>query len=543
MQARFLTSYLRAAETPDSIRLQCRVPQLDHPRETSGAGKSPIELPALVRLLALSALFSAAAVYEGVRLFALTTPEVWVHLRTGLWILQNHSIPHSGLFSQYSSLPWNDSSWAFDVLLGAAYRLFGLRAIPILLMMLKAALAVVTFLLARNQRAGFWSAVLLSAVAQYVISNLQPLPYVFSILFFAVELRLLLGSRKTGEVRKLFWLPVLFVFWANLHLQFVAGLLLLGLFVVSVLLEKALRDQGATWLSSRIFPLDLKQVGIVSLLSLLATFANPYTVHLLPAAFKVLYSPVAFEHFTEMSSMSFRHPQEFVLMLLVMAAFLALGSLRSLALFETAALLGGTLVAFRIERDAWLVVLPAIGVLSGGFQFLRTKSESPRSAPLAWERTWAAGLTLAVVVIAAVSIPGSPMLMNKVSVYFPVKACDYIQANRLPPPLFNAYSWGSFLTWYLPQYPVVVDSRIELYGNDILSSYFDVVGGKELLESDPMVARAGTLLLERESAMAKALTNLPGLSAQYRLVYSDDIASVFVPQAMVPQAAAPQDKH
>ncbi len=506
-----------------------------------------MELPALVRLLVLTALFSAAAVYEGVRLFALTTPEVWVHLRTGLWILQNHSIPHAGLFSQYSNLPWNDASWAFDVLLGVTYRLFGLRAIPILLMVLKAALAVVTFLLARTQRAGFWSAVLLSAVAQYVISNLQPLPYVFSILVFAIELYLLLDSRKTGEVKKLFWLPVLFVFWANLHLQFVAGLLLLGLFVVSVLVETALRDQGATWLSARILPLDLKQVGIVSLLSLLATFVNPYTVHLLPAAFKVLYSPVSFEHFTEMSSMSFKHPQEFVLMLLVMMAFLALGRLRSLALFETIALLGGTLVAFRIERDAWMVVLPSMGVLSSVFQFLPTKSESPRSVRFVWERSWAAALTVAVVGITVVSLPRSPILMNKVSVYFPVKACDYIQANQLPQPLFNAYSWGSFLTWYMPQYPVVVDSRIELYGNDILSSYFDVVGGKELLESDPMVARAGTLLLERESAMAKALTNLPGLSAQYRLVYSDDIASVFVarasaPQLTVPQAMVPQAK-
>ena len=30
--------------------------------------------------------------------------------------------------------------------------------------------------------------------------------------------------------------------------------------------------------------------------------------------------------------------------------------------------------------------------------------------------------------------------------------------------------------------------------------------------------------------MAKALTNLPALRAQYRLVYSDELADVFVPQ-------------
>jgi hypothetical protein len=85
------------------------------------------------------------------------------------------------------------------------------------------------------------------------------------------------------------------------------------------------------------------------------------------------------------------------------------------------------------------------------------------------------------------------------------------------------------LTWYLPEYPVVVDSRVALYGDAVLTKYFDVVGGKERLDSDPLVARAGTLLLERNSAMAKALRNLPALSSQYRLVYSDEMANVFVP--------------
>jgi hypothetical protein len=177
------------------------------------------------------------------------------------------------------------------------------------------------------------------------------------------------------------------------------------------------------------------------------------------------------------------------------------------------------------------VVLAAIGILAGGLQSVRAETESLPATALSWERGWAAVLTVVVVLIAAASVPGPSALMNKTSSNLPVKACDYILANGLPQPLFNAYSWGSFLAWYMPQYPVVVDSRIELYGNDIVSQYFDVISGKQLLESDPMVARVGTLLLERQSAMAKALTNLPALSAQYRLVYSDDIASVFVPQA------------
>ena len=80
--------------------------------------------------------------------------------------------------------------------------------------------------------------------------------------------------------------------------------------------------------------------------------------------------------------------------------------------------------------------------------------------------------------------------MDKIDQVYPVKACDYIRNNGLPQPLFNAYSWGSFLTWYLPQYPVAVDSRVELYGNRLLESYFSVVSGKERLETEGIVSRA-----------------------------------------------------
>ena len=58
----------------------------------------------------LVVLFSAAAIYESKHLSAFTRPEVWVHLRTGSWILENRAIPHTGLFSQYSNLAWNDSA-------------------------------------------------------------------------------------------------------------------------------------------------------------------------------------------------------------------------------------------------------------------------------------------------------------------------------------------------------------------------------------------------------------------------------------------------
>jgi len=494
------------------------------------AGNFVSSWPRVLRLLVLTVLFSAAAVYEAGNLKSLTTPEVWVHIRSGTWIWQNHAVPRTGLFSQYPSLAWNDSTWAFDALLGAAYRLLGLAAIPVVFMAMKAALAGLMFFLARALRARFWAAVFLSAVAQYVIWSLQPLPYVCSIFFLTIEIELLMSSRRTGSPRRLFWLPLIFAVWANFHVQFLLGLVLLGLFLISLCAESWLRGMGVSWLSSRIGPIPLIPASAAVALSTLATLATPYTFRLLPQAFHALYSDVAFEHFTELGSMSFRRPQEFALMLLLMMAFLALGRLRALELFELLMLSAGTAIAFRIQRDSWMVVLPAVAVLASGFLSRPNDDDSDRASAFKWGGAYVAGITVLVLVIAALRLPSRDVLMGRVNQNFPVKACDAIVANKLPAPLFNAYSWGSFVTWYLPQYPVIVDSRTEMYGDDNLAKYFDVVGGKGRLEDAPMVATAGTLLLERNSAIAKALTNLPRLRSQYRLVYSDEIASVFIPE-------------
>ena len=257
---------------------------------------------AAARIVSLTILLVASAVYEGVHTRALVDANVWLHLRTGLWMLQSHSVPHSSLFSQYSSLPWTDSSWGFDVLLAGAYQVFGLRAIPLMAMLLKLAIAIVTFLIASAGKANFWTAVALSAVAQYVIPMSQSLPYGVSIVFFGVELLLLERSRHTGSARILYWLPALFVVWANMHVLVVSGLMLLGLFLGSNWLQSVLRSSAATWLERDTRPLPWRQAAGVFACSVFATLVNPYTIQLFPTAYQVLYSDVGFQHFAEMQT-------------------------------------------------------------------------------------------------------------------------------------------------------------------------------------------------------------------------------------------------
>ena len=189
---------------------------------------------------AMTLLFAGGAALEARQFFSLTSAtngDIWWHLRTGLWILQNHSVPHSGLFSQSADAPWAAMTWGYDLKLALAYRMFGLGAIPTMLMAFRWALAVMTFVLAGGLRNRFWSALALSAIAEYILSTVPPGPSYYSLLLFAVELLLLRHARESDSVRPLYWLAAVFLVWANLDIQFVYGIALLALFLAALWLQ------------------------------------------------------------------------------------------------------------------------------------------------------------------------------------------------------------------------------------------------------------------------------------------------------------------
>ena len=158
------------------------------------------------------------------------------------------------------------------------------------------------------------------------------------------------------------WLPVLFFLWANLHGQFLNGLLLLGLYLAAEVTEFLLHISGISWFPAPAH--SLAKVSAIAGLSVVATLLTPYTFQLFPNALQTAYNKVLFENFQEMQALAFRRPQHFVLLLLVMAAFLALGRQRSRDLFKFGAMGIFVMLAFRVQRDVWCVVFPAIAVIA-----------------------------------------------------------------------------------------------------------------------------------------------------------------------------------
>jgi hypothetical protein len=464
-------------------------------------------------------LFVSAALLEAFRLSslsALTNADVWWHLSSGLWMFEHRAFPHSGLFSQSSSLPWIASSWAYDLLLAVIYKLVGLRAVPLLLIFFKAGLAVVTFLLAGGLRGKFWLAFALSAIAQYILGAIPPEPGYFSALLFGIELLLLLEARRTGSDRPLLWLPLLLLVWANVHVQFVYGVLPLLWLVVTVACERWFRVPSER-------PLDLGTVMKIAGISLVTTLLTPYLYRPYGVFFATTFS-AANQYLPEFRALGFRRPQDYLLLLLAMSAFLTLGLRRSRDLFQIGLLAGCLGLSFYAQRDIWLVALASLAVIGEAVTKAGASDTalfSPRVPP---EIGIAACASVAVLMIAAfVGVPRRhEALTAKVGLSYPIAACDYVREHRLPQPVFNAFEWGGFLTWYLPEYPVAIDGRTDLYGSDTVAEYSKVMNADVPYTEYPALAGAQTILLPKNAIMATGLGSVP----IFRVAYSDDVAIV-----------------
>jgi hypothetical protein len=481
---------------------------------------------AILRLLALAALFASGAGYEVVHpscLHSLANGDYWWHLRTGVGILESHVLPHAGLYSQSAPSPWIASSWLYDLAIALTYRIFDLRSLLFAAVGFKIALAAIVFVLAGGLRGRFWPAVALTAAAQYLLGNRQPLPAYCSALAFAVALVLLLQYRRIGNVRALYALPPLFLLWANLDPQFVYGIFLLVLFALAAMLEQWGDREGISWLRptpGASFPAVSALGGLCLICSMITPYAwKPYGVF-----FSGLTS-AANPYFADHLALRFRTPHDYVFLLLVMAAFLALGMRRSKDIFQIGLLVACAAASFHAQKDSWLVVVAAVALIAPRAALDPEVERADELLPL-WQPLFAAACaTLLMFAMVAVRAPhGQSAMLAEIGHTYPVSAADFIREKRLPQPLFNSFAWGGFLTWYLPEYPVAIDGRTDLYGADFNSHYAKVMNAEEHYSLFLPLNHAGTLLLEKNSLMATALATVPG----FKTVYSDDVAIVLV---------------
>ncbi len=482
----------------------------------------------LLKIAAITVIFGWY-LFHPARFASIIDPDVWWHIRTGEWIVQHHQLPVTDPFSATGAgKAWVAYSWPFELLIYGisknwdllglvAYSIFGYLAITAAL-----------FHLLRGIVPHFWKSAALTFIGTLILPRfVSPRPGILTTLFFIVVLDILLRAKRSGDVRKLWLLPVMIWIWANVHVQFIYGLFVIGVFCIEPILNRVFRvSQGDS--SERQLP-NL-QLWLVLAVSTALSFANPYGIGVYRVIADYVRQPKLYMMVNETNAMAFNRSEHFVVLFLAIGAAIALGHSQRLRPVWMLLLLWSAMSAFRAERDIWVVTVIALIILAQHFHST-TDVDSTISS-----RVWLAAtacLLLALLWSFKVS-PTNKFLIARVAREYPVGAVAYIREHHLQGPMFNNFDWGGFLIYSLPEIPVAIDGRTNVHGQDEVGRSLSTWNLSSDWHSDPLLAHANIVVGSPRFPLVQALAT----DQDFKRVFDDEFSVVF--QRVLP-AATPKE--
>ncbi|MGA8489013.1 MAG: hypothetical protein WB711_01240 [Terriglobales bacterium] len=497
-----------------------------------------------LQMLVLGGLLTAVAARALLLKFSVLDLDVWWHLKVGDWIVEHRAFPHTGILSRTAAdRPWSAYSWGYEVLLSRAYAWFGLLGVGIFGTLLTLFVAYAVYWMVRRLSGRFWVACILATVTcSAFLFSLMPRPVFLSMILFAVTLTLLLesqrGSGLTNEVMEtrrprpagrarrpsfnvLYWLPLVFLIWANCHIQFVYGIFVVGLFTGVHLLLQLAEHLGVVLDFARPSILPARKLVLIFTACVLAACIGPYSYHLYGIVFAYASSTFPYTFIREFQALNFRALSHYVELLLAGAAFFTLGRQKRIDLFKLALLTVASIVAFRTMRDSWFLCITAAACIADSWR----KDVDPEPGETLPEKAALAAVLAILLFLIAHNLGfdtrGLDAAMSSV---FPVKAVNFLRQNPQPGPLYNTFDWGGFLTWYMPDSPVAIDGRTDLYGDELDTRFFKTQQGDPSYVDDPFLNNAKVVLLSKKVPLASVLLQ----DSRFSLIYQDSLAVVFV---------------
>lgn len=367
-------------------------------------------------------------------------PDFGWHLQAGNYI-RAHGIPATDLFSYTANtFRWIDHEWLSDVILSRVFATVGYNGLAVMYAtMWTAAL----FIVKAHKRFIF---VVIAALAMLPYSGVRATTW--TVLCLAILIYIL--SSKNKKLK--FLLPGLFLLWANLHGGFFIGL--------AVMVFHCLKQRHWEWV-------------YVLLLSILATFVNPYGPKLYDEIFRTAFDSSLRWQIAEW------FPAKFLLLVMpfIFSLIWAVGFViknRKPVLKSVISLsLLFFLASLSSNRHFPLFVLIAAPELDGYYQHL--KRLLPKNLDFLRKAILMA-LPVLVLLVTSWSLYTLALRVHYGQARenpYPQKAVAYLKQNPCPGNIFNHYNYGGYLIWKLPGVPLYIDGRMPSWRDDGGQKFFD----------------------------------------------------------------------
>ena len=472
-----------------------------------------VSFPALMAVLLIAvALIGAES--------RLIDPDTWWHVAVGEQILKTHTWPTSDTFSFTArGAHWIAYEWLGEVFLALPAQAAGLVGLAwfqkAMVVVISLLIYLYSYLVCGNSKA--------ACIASGVVLPLAPVtftlrPQMFGYIFLLLTLICLQLFRQRHE-KALWFLPPLFVIWANTH-----GTFVFGLFVIGVCWITGLFSFRAGGLIAQKMPQPQRVKLLLTLMfCVLALLITPYGSQIAANPFEMATAqPLNIANIQEWQPLSLAFPAGMYVFVFAIALFLAQIVLQlSYKLEEIVLLMFALYAAIAHLRFAMIFVLfvaPMVATILARWV--------PPYDP-AKDKFLLNVAIIALVLVAFIKFrPSERQLEASLALDYPVQAVQYLREHPQPVGMFNEYGWGGYLISQLgPAQPVFIDGRADLYEySGVFPDYMVAASGQ--LAALRILARHDirSCVLNRSSALAALLAQSPG----WKQVYSDDLSVIFM---------------
>jgi hypothetical protein len=443
----------------------------------------------------------------------LSSVDLAYHLRAGAQILDDGGIPQTDTWTfTAAGAPWLDQQWGAQAILAVTYRFAGWTGLVLLRAVLVGLLFGLLFLACRLRGADLRRAAWLTIAAFFVSAVALALrPQLFGMALLAATLVLVAGRRRWP---RLLWLvPVIVAVWANLHGSFFLGPVVVGLAWLEDLHERS--------------PRAMRTLA-VAVVAAAAALLNPFGPEVWRYAIGLSTNPEITARITEWQPTSLRTIPGILFFGSALAAVVILVRRSSAVSWPTLAWLGVFFVigAYAIRGVAWWPLGAAFAVAP-----LIARSDAEAAVRTARGSARINAAIVAVLIVAGLVLlpvwrPLDAGLRAPMGVVgnAPSGVTGALRDTTKPGDrIFNPQPWGSWFEFALPDVPVAIDSRIEVFPPAVWDDYTAVTGGKVGWES--ILDRWGVttiVVLADDKTFAERLA-----TAGWTEAYRDDDATVF----------------
>ncbi|MFH1454416.1 MAG: tetratricopeptide repeat protein [Armatimonadota bacterium] len=402
-------------------------------------------------------------------LYYIAPGDLWWQLADGKYMVLNHVISKTEVFSfSAPGFPWLNHEWLAEIVFYLVYKINGLAALNVFKIIIVVAAFIILFKICSMRKALFFPAVLAVVLAALFAEGSKFFgvrPYLFTYIFGTLYLLCLCGYRSSRKVLWLFIASGVMLLWVNFHGSFTFGFVLAGVFVLEEFVNM-LRKKDSLF----------APLGIFFAVNLLITLFNPWGYqiwHVLlfikdkvtastiiewqpPEIFAEQIAYFIYLCFVNILFFIKRKKRISDFLLLVILDYLSLSSIRYMAVFS---LFTSPILAVSMQD------------LIERFKLLNLSRLKALEKPLA--------LTGIIILVIYSFFMFRGVRFDELSVeweMFPKEAVLFLQANELPPNIFNAYEWGGYLAFNLyPQYKIYIDGRVNFaYPIKVYTDYLNI---------------------------------------------------------------------